>query len=653
MTGRGAADPDAPTPAWFAWLAWLIGAWLTTGVVVVVFALNHGLTNDVGFSSYHLPFYLGLAALASMSLFSAARAIRQGRRWWDAFPAGYGGLGAGLLVILAGVVIDVGWREGVGIARMNIETGFAPSRIVVFAGLIMVLASPLRAALRGGPGMIRWPAVLSAGLLAALAQPGGLHPAQSPWLEHVRVEPTGEIWLMNPDGSQQTRLTKAGNGVQEWNPVWSPDERRIAYTRLVQGDDPPVDIPDSADVWVMDADGSRARPIATGDGWQWLPHWSPDGAWIVYTDESEGGPWAASGPPAGSAGGLVGLGFLKGQPTSARRPADIWKVRADGSGQPIQLTNAIGDDRAATYSPDGTKLAFDATRDGNTEIYVMDADGGNQRRLTDDPSEDWGQAWSPDGNWIAFGSGRSGDGEIYVMAADGSRVRRLTQSPGDDAAPSWSPDGTRLAFWHDGTGPNGEHERELWSMSAINGGDLQNLTQTTRAWEDIPSGGGAWGADGRIVYERGLDPPASADPLVRNDLGAASMLFVAILLSLIATVVRIDPPFGAFTLILSLSTAVIAVLDDQLRFVPAAGVGGLIVDLLVRYASPSRKAQVAGAGLALTVVLGTGATVLVTTGLGWTPTLWLGVASAAGTAGWVIGGFMGAMHGEHRAEAAA
>ena len=237
------------------------------------------------------------------------------------------------------------------------------------------------------------------------------------------------------------------------------------------------------------------------------------------------------------------------------------------------------------------------------------------------------------------------------MAADGTGVRQLTRLPGDDAAPSWSPDGNRIVFWHDRPGPNGEHDRELWSVSAVDGGDLRNLSQTPRAWEDIPSGGGAWGADGRIVYERGLDPPASADPLVRNSLGAAGMLLVAILLSLIAIVVRIDPPFGAFAIILGSSPAVIAALGDQLRFAPAAVVGGLIVDLLVRYAPPGRKAQVAGAGLALTVVLGTGASVLVTTGLGWTPTLWLGVASAAGATGWVIGGLVGGPHGQRQMEA--
>ena len=637
-----APSREAPAPTWFGWLALFFGVWLAASLVIVVNALNTGLTDDIGASPYHIPFYLCLVALAAMSVFLVVRAVRGGRHWTQALPAGYGSLAAGFLVLLAWLLVDVGWREGVGIKSSGIETGLAPSRVVLLVGVLLVLVAPLRAALRAGPGVNRWPAVFSAAILAALVQPAGFHPVQNPWLEHVRIEPSGEIWVMNADGTQQTRLTRAGDGIQDWNGVASPDGSRIAFTRLRQGDHPPVDVPDDADVWVMDADGTGARPIAAFEGWQWLPHWSPDGSWIVFTDESEGGPWATdTGPPVEGSGGLVGIPFLTGQPTPDRRPADIWKIRADGSGPPVRLTNAIGDDRAATYSPDGTKLAFDTTRDGNNEVYVMDSDGSNPRRLTYDPGWDWGQAWSPDGRWIAFNSNWAGDAEIYVMAADGTAVRRLTDIPGGDAAPSWSPDGRRIAFFHDGVGPRGEAEREIWSMSAVDGGGLQNLSHTPRAWEDIPSGGGAWSADGRIVYERALDPPASEDPLVRDDLGAAAMLLVAILISLAAVIVRIGPPFGAFALILGISTGLIGALDDQWRFVPAAVVGGLIVDLLVRYAPLDRKAQVAGAGLATAVVLGAGATVLVTTGLGWSPSLLLGVAMASAAIGWVLGGLVG------------
>jgi hypothetical protein len=377
--------------------------------------------------------------------------------------------------------------------------------------------------------------------------------------------------------------------------------------------------------------------VAQGDTYKWLPHWSPDGTFIVYTDEPAGGPWGTSVPPAEGLGGFLGPGFVPGQATPAREAAHIWRVRADGTGAPEQLTDGDANDRAAAYSPDGTMLAFDSKRDGKTRIYVMDADGSNVHRLTDG-ADDWGATWSPDGKWIAYKSAFGPPGseeQIMVMAADGSARRQLTSGPGGHTEPSWSPDGSRIAFE-----VSLDDKSSLWSV-ALDGSDLQNLSNDPGAQFLLISGGEAWGRDGRIVYSRGLDPPASADPLVREDLGAAAMLFVAILVSLAAIIVRIGPPFGAFAVILGISTALIGGLNDQWRFVPAALVGGLIVDLLVRYVPPDRKAQMAGAGLAAAVVLGAGTTVVPTTGLGWSPALLFGVAFAAGAVGWVVGGLVG------------
>jgi TolB protein len=624
-----------PTPASFVWLALFVGLWLIAGLAVVVSALNDGLTNDVGFSVYHIPFYLCLGVLAATSLFLVLRAVRGGRRWTQAYPEGYGSLGAGLVVLVAYLLVDVGWREGVGIQSSGIETAIAPSRILLFVGVLLVLATPLRATLQIGAGVNRWPALVSAALLVALVQPAGFHPAENPWLEHVRVGPTGEVWMMDADGSHQTRLIPVADPFQPWNATWSPDGREIAFTRVHVGVHTPDD--DVADIWVADADGGRARPVVEGDSYKWLPHWSPDGDYIVYTDEPAGGPWGTSVPPAEGPGGFLGPIFNPGGPTPVRQPAHIWRVRADGTGAPEQLTDVRANDRAATYSPDGTRLAFDSTRDGHTRVYVMGADGSDPRRLTDG-ADDWGAAWSPDGRSIAYKSS-SGPGpgatQIVVMAADGSGRRQVTSVTGEPTVPSWSPDGSRIAFnlEQDGKG-------SIWSI-ALDGTDLQNLSNDQSAASSLTFGGGAWGKGGRIVYTRGINPPASADPLVREGLGTAAILFVAILTSLASVVVRIGPPFGSFALILGLSTALIGGLNDHLRFLPAAVVSGLIVDLVVRYVPPDRKAPVAGAGLAAAVVLGAGATVTFTTGLGWSPTLLLGVALASAAVGWVLGGLVG------------
>ena len=85
------------------------------------------------------------------------------------------------------------------------------------------------------------------------------------------------------------------------------------------------------------------------------------------------------------------------------------------------------------------QIAFVSRRDGDTEIYVMNADGTGQTRLTNNPARESDPAWSPDGTKIAFSSNRDGNDEIYVMDADGSGQTRLTNDAGTDSAPAWSP----------------------------------------------------------------------------------------------------------------------------------------------------------------------------------------------------------------------
>ena len=85
------------------------------------------------------------------------------------------------------------------------------------------------------------------------------------------------------------------------------------------------------------------------------------------------------------------------------------------------------------------KIAFASNREGNEDIYVMNADGSGLTRLTDNPADDSEPAWSPDGSRIAFSSDRDDPGDIYVMNADGTGQTRLTDNPADDHAPAWSP----------------------------------------------------------------------------------------------------------------------------------------------------------------------------------------------------------------------
>jgi dipeptidyl aminopeptidase/acylaminoacyl peptidase len=98
------------------------------------------------------------------------------------------------------------------------------------------------------------------------------------------------------------------------------------------------------------------------------------------------------------------------------------------------------------WSPSRRKIAFVSDRDGNLEIYVMNADGSGQRRLTRDPGVDGSPTWSPDGRRIAIGSRRHGNFDIYVWNAERRSQLRLTRNPGLDADPTWSADGRRIAF---------------------------------------------------------------------------------------------------------------------------------------------------------------------------------------------------------------
>jgi TolB protein len=102
-------------------------------------------------------------------------------------------------------------------------------------------------------------------------------------------------------------------------------------------------------------------------------------------------------------------------------------------------TKGLGTNYLPVFSPDGTRIAFMSARDGNPEIYVMNTDGTNVRRLTNHPAGESSPTWSPSGTEIAFTSDRTGKAQVYIMGVDGTNLRRLTTDESEADRATWSP----------------------------------------------------------------------------------------------------------------------------------------------------------------------------------------------------------------------
>jgi len=259
----------------------------------------------------------------------------------------------------------------------------------------------------------------------------------------------GEIYVMNADGTGVTRLTNdPANDIQ---PAWSPDGSRIAFASNRGG---PV-FSGHYELYVMNADGTNVTQLTftNTERGSTRPAWC--GNRIAFESDRFVEPLTDIFAMNEDGTGITRLTFDNA--AFDRKPAwspacdriaftkdpsgnvEVYVMNANGSGV-TRLTNSAGPDDWASWSPDGTKLAFASTRDSQSpfyEIYVMNADGTGATRLTDDPNSASRPAWSPDGSTLAFESTRDGDAEIYVRNADGS-VINLTNNTVPDAEPAWS-----------------------------------------------------------------------------------------------------------------------------------------------------------------------------------------------------------------------
>ena len=217
-----------------------------------------------------------------------------------------------------------------------------------------------------------------------------------------------EIYTMNPDGTSQTRITN--NLLADGFPAWSPDGTKLAFVR---GN---LQSPSTFEIFVMDANGSNQVQLTNDTVIDGVPSWSPDGARIVFM----------------SGGSSV---F---DPNSF----EIYSIKADGTNR-TRLTNNNIADGQPSYSPDGSKILFasgDAMNPNGIEIFVMNADGSNRAQLTSNSVTDGFPAWSFDGANIIYAEGSVNDEntvELFVMNANGTHPAKLTTNTNLDWFPDW------------------------------------------------------------------------------------------------------------------------------------------------------------------------------------------------------------------------
>jgi Tol biopolymer transport system component len=242
------------------------------------------------------------------------------------------------------------------------------------------------------------------------------------------------LWTMRADGTAARRVTRS-HSVEEVEPEWSPDGRKIAYSR---GDKCHTELSNLCNrIWTVNADGSDARRLiprrmpgllANREVSFHAPTWSPDGRRIAYEQSI----WES-------------------------QRSNLYVMNADGSGR--QRLTRLRNARSPAWSPNGAAIAFThrPEKGSNREIFVLTLKTGKLRRLTRTKADESLPQWSPDGRRIAYqrwDMTLEGDGDgVFVMNADGSGQRDLSRRPGLDGGPAWSPGGGLIAFLSGGEDP--------------------------------------------------------------------------------------------------------------------------------------------------------------------------------------------------------
>jgi TolB protein len=216
-----------------------------------------------------------------------------------------------------------------------------------------------------------------------------------------------DLWVMNAAGNNRINITDSPN-VDEWQPAWFPSGKKIAYRAA------------GIEVLTLNARyGSKVTKTTrlTSDGAE--PAISPNGKKIAFVSNRDG-------------------------------DTEIYVMQTDApegpNNRPVKLTdNATYSDMQPDWSPDGSRIVYVSYRNSNNaDIFVMRADGsGKKKNLTRNPARDQHPVFSPDGRWVAFDSNRSqaypGRSQIWKMRIDGTRLTQLTSDDEETLQPDWQP----------------------------------------------------------------------------------------------------------------------------------------------------------------------------------------------------------------------
>ncbi|MFY0583236.1 LpqB family beta-propeller domain-containing protein [Cystobacter fuscus] len=268
--------------------------------------------------------------------------------------------------------------------------------------------------------------------------------------------PQRDVWLVRPTG-EESQLTRAPE--DEYPAAPSPDGAAVLVVSAAE-----VQGLHLEQLWLVPLDGGPRVKVTEPRGRARNPSWAPDGSWLVAESDAQG--------------------F-----------SDVVRQAPRADAEVLGLATAREGNFEPSVSPDGTRVAFVSSREGDPELYVMKADGTDVRRLTHFPREDMAPRWSPDGQWISFLSDREGRTRLYVMKPDGTQLRPVSggATVGEEREPAWSPDGRRLAFVAAAKEPKDPKETKarIWVVD-VAGGEPVALTRG-QAVEDQP----AWSPEGK------------------------------------------------------------------------------------------------------------------------------------------------------------